>query len=69
MKLLAVSTLYFALVAAWLAVASAAAAEQPQYGGFSPDADGHQAYLDYLNRLDMIKAEAGAELQQAAEAM
>ena len=69
MKLLAISTLYFALVAAWLAVASAAAAEQPQYGGFSPDAEGHQAYLDYLNRLDMIKAEAGAELQQAVEAI
>ena len=69
MKLLAISTLYFALVAAWLAVASAAAAEQPQYGGFSPDADGHQAYLDYLNRLDMMKVEAGAELQQAVEAI
>lgn len=69
MKLLAISTLYFALVAAWLAVASAAAAEQPQYGGFSPDAEGHQAYLDYLNRLDMMKVEAGAELQQAVEAI
>ena len=70
MKLLAISTLYFALVAAWLAVASAAEAEpEHQYGGFSPDADGHQAYLDYVNRLDMIKAEAGAELQQAVEAI
>ena len=69
MKLLAISTLYFALVAAWLAVASAAAAEQPQYGGFSPDAEGHQAYFDYVNRLDMMKVEAGAELQQAVEAI
>ena len=70
MKLLAISTLYFALVAAWLAVASAAEAEpEHQYGGFSPDAEGHQAYLDYVNRLDMIKAEAGAELQQAVEAI
>ena len=70
MKLLAISTLYFALVAAWLAVASAAEAEpEHQYGGFSPDAEGHQAYLDYVNRLDMIKAEAGAELQQAVKAI
>ena len=70
MKLLAISTLYFALVAAWLAVASAAEADpEHQYGGFSPDAAGRQAYLDYVNRLDMMKAEAGAELQQAVEAI
>ena len=67
MKFLAILTLYlFPLIA----VSSAATAEpKPQYGGFSPDADGHQAYLDYINGLEMIKVEAGAELQQAVEAI
>ena len=46
MKPLAIRILYFAVLAAWFAVSSAAAAEKPQYGGFSPDADGHQAYFE-----------------------
>ena len=58
----------FALITAWFAV-STAAEPKPQYGGFSPDADGHQAYLDYIHGLEMIKIEAGAELQQAVEAI
>jgi len=37
----------FALLTAWFA-ASTAAEPKPQYGGFSPDADGPQAYLDYI---------------------
>ncbi len=70
MKPLAINTLSFALVAAWLAVASTTAADpQPQYGGFSPDADGHQAYLDYIHSLDMVLVKAGDELQQAVEAI
>ena len=55
---------------ALLAIASTAMAEpEHHYGGFSPDAAGQQAYLDYLNRLDVMKVEAGAELQQAVEAI
>ena len=55
---------------ALLAIASTAMAEpEHQYGGFSPDADGQQAYLDYLHDLEMMKAEAGAELQQAIESI
>ena len=55
---------------ALLAIASTAMAEpEHHYGGFSPDAAGQQAYLDYLNRLEMIKVEAGVELQQAVEAI
>ena len=70
MQPLAIRTLYFTLIAAWLAASSAAVAEpKSQYGGFSPDADGHQAYLDYINGLEMIQVEAGAELQQAVEAI
>ena len=70
MKLLAIRTLSFALVAAWLAVASAAIADpKPQYGGFSPDADGQQAYLDYIHSLDMIEIEAGPELRNVVEAI
>ncbi len=64
MKLVAI----FALITAWFAV-STAAEPKPQYGGFSPDADGHQAYLDYIHSLDMIPVEAGAALQQAVEAI
>ena len=70
MNPLAIRTLSFALSAAWFAAASAAAAEpKSQYGGFSPDADGYQAYFDYIHGLEMIKVEAGAELQQAVEAI
>ena len=59
MKLLAIRTLSCVLIA----IASAAGTEQ--YGGFASDADGHQAYLDYLHRLEMIPVAAGEELQQA----
>ena len=70
MQPVAIRTLYLALIAAWFAVSSTAVAEpKSQYGGFSPDADGHQAYLDYINGLEMIQVEAGAELQQAVEAI
>ena len=56
----------FALIAAWFAVSSTAVAEpKSQYGDFSAAADSHQAYLDYINGLEMIQVEAGAELQQA----
>ena len=58
------------LAFALLAIASTAIADpKPHYGGFSPDADGQQAYLDYLHSLEMIPVEAGAELQQAIEAI
>ena len=70
MQPVAIRTLYFSLIAAWFAISSAAVAEpKSQYGGFSPDDDGHQAYLDYINGLEMIQVEAGAELQQAIEAI
>ena len=70
MQPVAIRTLYFTLIAAWFAVSSTAVAEpKSQYGGFSPDADGHQAYLDYINGLEMIQVEAGAELQQAVGAI
>ena len=70
MQPVAIRTLYFTLVAAWFAVSSTAVAEpKSQYGGFSPDDDGHQAYLDYINGLEMIQVEAGTELQQAVEAI
>ena len=70
MQPVAIRTLYLALITAWFAVSSTAVAEpKSQYGDFSPDADGHQAYLDYINGLEMIQVEAGAELQQAVEAI
>ena len=70
MQPLAIRTLHFALIAAWFAISSAAIAEpKSQYGGFSSDDDGRQAYLDYINGLEMIQVEAGAELQQAVEAI
>ena len=70
MQPVAIRTLYFTLIAAWFAISSVAATEpKSQYGGFSPDDDGHQAYLDYINGLEMIQVEAGAELQQAVEAI
>lgn len=70
MQPVAIRTLYFALIAAWFAVSSTAVAEpKSQYGGFSSDDDGRQAYLDYINGLEMIQVEAGAELQQAVAAI
>ena len=58
----------FALIAAWFTVGTAAATPQSQYRDFPPNA-GHQARLDYLNGLEMIKVESGDELQQAVEAI
>ena len=70
MQLLAIRTLYFAPIAAWFAVSSAAAAEpKSQYGGFSSDTEGQQAYHDHIHSLEMIPVEAGDELQQAIEAI
>ena len=58
----------FALIAVWFTVSTAAAIPQSQYRDFPPDA-GHQARLDYLNGLEMIKVESGDQLQQAVEAI
>lgn len=58
----------FALIAAWFTVSMATAAPRGQYGSFAPNA-GHQARLDYINGLEMIKVEAGDQLQQAVEAI
>ena len=66
MQPLAILILSFTLLAPSDATA---AGPKHQYGGFSPDADGRQAYLDYIHGLDMIKVAAGAELQQAVEAI
>ena len=63
MKIPAIRTLSCVLIA----VASTAGTDQ--YGGFAADADGHQAYLDYLHGLEMIPVAAGDELQQAIEAI
>lgn len=57
----------FALIAAWFTVSMATAAPRGQYGSFVPDAG--QARLDYINGLEMIKVEAGGQLQQAVEAI
>ena len=66
MQPLAILILSFAL----FGISSTTAAEsKPRYGGFSPDADGRQAYLDYIHSLEMIAVEAGPELQSAVEAI
>ena len=63
-------TLPFALLAIWFGLSSIAAAEpEHQYGGFSPDADGRQAYLDYIHSLEMIAVEAGPQLRSTVEAI
>ncbi len=79
MKLSAIRTLYFALVATWFAqsagiaqedISSAAtAAPKSQYNGFSYHPDSLQVFYDYIHNQEMIKVEAGAELQQAIEAI
>ena len=51
----------FALIAAWFTIGTATPS---QYRDFPPDAE-HQARLDYIHSLEMIKVEAGDELQQA----
>ena len=68
----------FALIAAWFTVGIAdatpnwftvgIATPKSPYSDFPPDA-GHQARLDYLNGLEMIKVESGDQLQQAVEAI
>ena len=63
-------TLYFALIAAWFAASSVPAEPKAQYGGYfinHPDSFlvVQQAFLDYVNSLEMINVEAGDELQQA----
>ena len=66
-------TLYFALIAAWFAASSVSAEPKAQYGGYSFDPDSWQvalqAFHDYVNSLEMINVEAGAELQQAIAAI
>ena len=58
------------LAFALIATASTAIADpKPHYGGFSPDADGQQAYLDYIHSLEMIPVAAGAEVQQTIESI
>lgn len=52
----------FALIAAWFTVSMAAAEPKARY-------DSYQAYLDHINGLEMIRVEAGAEFQQAIEAI
>jgi len=68
MKKRTIHALYFALLAIWSGLASVAATK-PQYGGFSSDAEGRQAYLDYIHSLDMIAVAAGPELRNAVEAI
>ena len=68
MKKRTIHALPFALLAIWFGLSSVAAAE-PQYGGFSSDADGRQAYLDYIHSLEMIKVEAGPQLRNAVKAI
>ena len=58
----------FVLIAAWFTASTVAAIPHSQYRDFPPDA-GHQARLDYLNGLEMIKVESGDQLQQAVEAI
>ena len=67
-------TLYFALIAAWFAVSSVSAEPKAQYGGYfinHPDSFliVQQAFLDYVNSLEMMNVEAGDELQQAIAAI
>ena len=68
MKSLAIRTLYFALIAAWFAVSSAAAAEpKSQYGGFASDS--LQVFYDYIHGQAMMKVEASDELRSAIESI
>ena len=70
MQTLAIHTLSCALLAAWFAVSSAAAAEpKSQYGGFSSHSDSLQIFYDYIHGQEMIKVEAGPKLRRAVEAI
>lgn len=67
-------TLYFALIAVWFAATSVSAEPKAQYGGYfinHPDSFlvVQQAFLDYVNSLEMMNVEAGDELQQAIAAI
>ncbi len=70
-------TLYFALIAAWFVAASVSAEPKARYGGYSMHPSMPldslqvvlQAFHDYVNSLEMINVEAGAELQQAIAAI
>lgn len=67
-------TLSFALIAAWFAASNVSAEPKAQYGGYfinHPDSIQVvlQAFHDYVNSLEMINVEAGAELQQAIAAI
>lgn len=64
MKSVTILVLSFALIAI-----STAADPKSQYGDFSSDPEGQQAYHDYIHSLAMIPVEAGAELQQAISAI
>ncbi|MCY3788311.1 MAG: hypothetical protein OXH63_05930 [Gemmatimonadetes bacterium] len=67
MKPIAIRTLYFFTL---ITVSSTAAAEpKPQYGGFSSHPDSLQVFYDYIHDQEMVKVEAGAELQQVVEAI
>ena len=69
MQPVAIRLLYFAVLAAWFAVSSATAAETPQYGGFSSDADSLQPFYDYIHGQEMIKVEDGDELRSAIDSI
>ncbi len=69
MKTLAISTLSFALIAAWFAISSAAADPKSQYGGFSSHPDSLQAFYDHIHGQEVMKVEAGDALRQAIEAI
>ena len=66
MKPLSIRILYIAVFAIFN---TAAAEPKHPYGGFSSHPDSLQVFYDYLNSLDMIKAEAGDELREAVEAI
>ena len=78
MKPLAIRPLLFALIAVWFAqsadivqegIASTAADPKLQYSDLSAHPDRLQVFLEYINDLEMMKVEAGVELQQSIEAI
>ena len=69
MKILAIRSLYFALIAAWLSISGTIAEPKHLYGGFSSHPDSLQVHIDYINSLDMTKIEASSQFRQAVEAV
>ena len=75
----AIRSVYFALGIIWLAQSAGIAQEgvsnadpadpKSQYGRFSYHPDSLQVFYDYIHSQEMMKVEAGAELQQAIEAI